>query len=96
MTDADRCESPSDGRGTVRGLQRRQVQIWSNNSQERLNREIRRRTEVVGILPDRTAMVRLIGAVLAEHHDEWTEMRRYIGLDILTKSRRPEPPQTRR
>ena len=66
------------------------TRIYSTNPLERLNREVKRRTDVVSIFPDTDSVLRLVGSILIEVHDEWQAGRRYFSLDSMRKLREPD------
>ena len=90
---AAHLESPRGHPGVHRLPPRGVAADLEQHPQERLNKEVRRRTNVVGIFPGRDAIIRLVGAVLAEQNDEWTESRRYMGLEILAACRKTARPR---
>jgi putative transposase len=65
------------------------ARIYSTNPLERLNREVKRRTDIVGVFPDQESVLRLVGSVLLEIDDEWHIERRYFSQDSMRKLREP-------
>ena len=66
------------------------TRLSSSNPLERLNREVKRRTDIVGVFPDQEAVIRLVGSVLQELDNEWQVERQYFSQDSMRKVREPQ------
>ena len=67
------------------------TKLHSTNTLERLNKEVKRRADVVGIFPSEASIIRLIGAVLLEANDEWQMQHRYMGVEAMAEMLSPPP-----